>query len=124
MDLHSENANKDNFSKFCEVFLKNLNAPISPRFSTKSTEEQISLKHYIAACLESRNPSTPCRRISYLRPRLTLPTRGPQEEGLRGAPAGRLHNMITQLKEFDGKKLICVLKEGLKLEEREEKYER
>ncbi|KAJ6545792.1 hypothetical protein B0H19DRAFT_955832, partial [Mycena capillaripes] len=47
MDLHSENANKDNFSKFCEVFLKNLNAPISPRFSTKSTEEQISLKRVL-----------------------------------------------------------------------------
>ncbi len=31
---------------------------------------------------------------------------------------------VTQLKEFDGKKFICVSKEGLELEETEEKKER
>jgi molecular chaperone HtpG len=153
MDLLSEIAeDKDNFSKFYEAFGKNLKLGIHEDaqnrsklaeflrfYSTKATDEQISLKgkrlskiwliFVLTTYLDyiTRMPEVQ-KSIYYLTGESLAAVRdSPFLEVLKKKGFEVLllvdpidEYAITQLKEFEGKKLICVSKEGLELEETEE----
>jgi len=136
IDMFSEiSENKEDFKKFYEAFGKNLKLGIHEdsqnrtklaeflRFhSSKSGEDMTSLKDYITRMKEGQ------KDIFYLT--------GESRKGVENSPfleklkkkGYEVLYMIDpideyamqQLKEFDGKKMTCITKEGLKLDETED----
>merc|ERR1711865_1080493 len=105
--------NAEDFAKFYEQFGKNLKlgvhedsqnrgkiAELIRYYSTKSGDEMTSLKDYVARMKEDQ------KDIYYIT--------GESKASVEAAP------FIQQLKEYDGKKLMAVTKEGLNLEKTED----
>merc|ERR1712190_101862 len=126
--------NDDDYKKFYEQFSKNLKLGIHEdgtnrkklaeflRYHSSSTEELTSLKDYVSRMKENQ------KDIYYVT--------GESKEAVACCPfTEKLKKMgyevlymlepideysVQQLREYDGKKLVCVSKEGLKLPEDEE----
>jgi len=140
LELFSEiSENQDDYSKFYECFSKNLKLGIHEDnqnrqklaeflryFTSKSGESKSSLKDYVTRMKDGQ------KEIFYITGESKIAVeRSPFVEKLRKKGLEVIYMVdpideycVGQLKEFDGHKLICITKEGLKLGETEEEAKR
>merc|ERR1712014_408411 len=140
LELFSEiSENQDDYNKFYECFCKNLKLGIHEDnqnrqklaeflryFTSKSGESKSSLKDYVTRMKDGQ------KEIFYITGESKIAVeRSPFVEKLRKKGLEVIYMVdpideycVGQLKEFDGHKLICITKEGLKLGETEEEAKR
>jgi molecular chaperone HtpG len=140
LELFSEiSENQEDYNKFYECFSKNLKLGIHEDnqnrqklaeflryFTSKSGESKSSLKDYVTRMKDGQ------KEIFYITGESKIAVEhSPFVEKLRKNSLEVIYMVdpideycVAQLKEFDGHKLICITKEGLKLGETEEEAKR